>query len=55
MAQINKARADVMEAIEEYLENLAINEVSWINNALNVPAKAKTWQTRRRGTRRGVP
>ncbi|CAL5393754.1 unnamed protein product [Camellia sinensis] len=55
MAQINNARAVVMEAIEEYLKNLAINELSWINKALNAPEKAKTRQTTKAWNAEGSP
>lgn len=45
MAQSNKEKANVMEATEEYSQNLTRKELSFINNALREPAKAKTRHT----------
>ncbi|CAL5336189.1 unnamed protein product [Camellia sinensis] len=45
MAQSNKQRANVMEAMEEYSQNLTRKELSLSNNALREPAKAKTRHT----------
>ncbi|KAI8011587.1 hypothetical protein LOK49_LG06G01018 [Camellia lanceoleosa] len=45
MAQSNKDRADAMKAMEENSQNLARNEVSWINNALNEPVNEKIKHT----------
>ncbi|GMP53442.1 hypothetical protein CsSME_00018894 [Camellia sinensis var. sinensis] len=45
MVQSKIERADVMEAMEEYSQNLASKDVSWISNALNEPEKEKTRHT----------
>ncbi|KAI8011998.1 hypothetical protein LOK49_LG06G01020 [Camellia lanceoleosa] len=44
-AQSNKAKAEVIQAIEEYSQNLAKKCISWINNPLKEPVKAKTRHT----------
>ncbi|GMP53411.1 hypothetical protein CsSME_00018868 [Camellia sinensis var. sinensis] len=45
MVQSKRERADVMEAMEVYSQNLASKDVSWISNALNEPEKEKTRHT----------
>ena len=45
MVQSKRERADVMEAMEEYSQNFASKDVSWISSALNEPEKEKTRHT----------
>ncbi|KAI8009469.1 hypothetical protein LOK49_LG06G01057 [Camellia lanceoleosa] len=45
MVKSKRDRADAMEAMEEYSQNFASKDVSWISSALNEQEKEKTRHT----------